>query len=231
MNKKAISEALIVIIILLVFFIIVAGSFFFFPNALWPKVAKITRGFEGFLPGKAEKEITSTLDTPQDVIDIFNSLYKAFSSSKGKENCFIQYNSLDIGKYKIELEYIEAEKGLNMILINEKQQQISSHFVSSIKPCITLPDKNDNIAKVSPLDKAEIKNNNELYYNGDTYDMFAEYPLLYAAKGYDWACFFTDDAVKDPVTGTIYGTASIFGWEGFDNDDMEKRMNQGIKCS
>ncbi len=231
MNKKAVSEALIVIIVLLILFIIVAGIFFFFPDALLPKVAKITRGFEGFLPGKAEKEITPTLDASQGIIDDFNSLYKAFNSSKGKENCFIQYSSLDIGKYKIELEYIEADKGLNMRLLNEKQQQVSSHFVSSIKPCIALPDKNDNIAKVSPLDKAEIKNDNELYYNGDTYDMFDEYPILYAPKGYDWACFFTDDAVKDPVTGTVYGTASIFGWEGFDNDDMEKRMDPKTKCS
>ncbi len=240
MNKKAVSETVIIIAILLIFLIIVA-AIFFFPDALLPKIAKMTKGFERFLPGKPETEIPPGLNAPKEITEIFNSLYNAFINSKGKKGCFIKYESLNMDKYSIELEYSEKEKGLYMRLLNEKKQLVSDHFVNGVKPCIALPDKNDNIAKVSPLNKADIKNDNELRYGGYHYHLFGDYPLLYkpTKEQYfpfnpaenDWACFFTDDAVIDPIDGKWYGTESILRWEGFDEDDMKERMEKGHDCS
>lgn len=237
MNKKAVTGSVIVILILLVFLYIII-SIFFFPNALLPKIAEWTKGLERFLPGRAEKEIPPGLDAPKEVIDIFDSLYNAIKSSQGKLGCFQKYKSLDIGDYTIELGYIEAEKGLYMRLIDKNLRQVSSHFISGVKPCIVLPDKNGNIAKVSPLQNAEIKDNNELYFGGKSYDMFGKYPVVYKPKKElypqpykpdenDWACFFTDDYVIDPISGNVYGN-NWYGLDGFEDGDII-RLKTGIE--
>lgn len=228
MNKKAVSGTLITAMILLIFAGIII-AIFFLPNSLLPEIAEQTKRFERFLPGRSKEDIPSGIGAPEEIKKIFDDLYDAFIKAKGKEDCYIKYTSLDIGEYIIELEYIEAEKGIHMRLINEKKQLISNHFVNGIQHCIALPNKKDDniIVKVSPLNKAEIKNNNKLWYGSNPYDMFGKYPILYAAKGNDWACFFTDDTVIDPITGIKYGDSVLN--DGFDDGDMEKRMKDICK--
>lgn len=230
MNKKAVSESVIVIAILLIFLMIVA-AIFFFPNALLPKIAKVTKGFERFLPGKPKTEIPPGLNAPKEITEIFNSLYNAFNNAKGKGDCYVKYTSLNMGDYTIKLEYSNQEKGTYMRLLNEKQQLVSDHFVSGIQPCIALPDKNKGIKDVKPLDQVDIKNNNKIYYSGSGYDLFSGYPLLYKPKDNNLVCFFTDDRVKDPIDGKWYGTEGIWNWEGFNEEDMKERMEKGRDCS
>lgn len=227
MNKKGVSSSVIVIAILLIFFIVVA-AIFFFPDALLPKIAEQAKGAERFLPGKYEKEIPEGLNTPEETTKIFDGLYEAFVNAKKGEDCYIKYTSLNLKDYTIKLEYIDEEKGTNMKLINEKKQLVSNLFVSDIQPCIALPKEEDNDLKEGLLKKAEIKEDNEFSYGGNTYNMFDEFPLIYKPKGKNLVCFFTDDKVIDPADGkTVYG--DTFWNEGFDDGDMKNRMNKLCK--
>ncbi|MBW2974314.1 hypothetical protein KY366_01220 [Candidatus Woesearchaeota archaeon] len=191
---------------------------FLFPDAVLPKMAEVSKSFENFLPGKHRTDIPQGMGAPEEIDEVFDSLYNTFINAREREDCFMNYLPLDVEDYTIELEYIEEEKGLYMRLLNEKQQLVSDHFANDIKPCIALPSKKKDVAKYAPIYKADIKKGNKLSFGGKTYHLFPDYPKLYA-KGKEMACFFTDSKVIDPESKEVYGNNFLLN--GFDNSNME----------
>ncbi|MBW2988954.1 hypothetical protein KY358_01410 [Candidatus Woesearchaeota archaeon] len=218
--------------ILLIVFIII-GGIFFSSGGLIPRAAEAAKGFERFLPGRYEKEISPEEAVPEEIKNIFDSLYEAFALCKEDNDCFSGYGTLEMKEYTIELEYVEEKKGTNMRLLNVKKQRVADHFVEGIMPCIAIPDKDDDIvAKYAKLERAEIKKRNAIYFgNTNPYYLFPKYPALYKPEGENLACFFTDDRVIDPETGKTYGVGYIPGLHGFDNNDMKTRTENGRECT
>ena len=182
MNKKAASGTVIVLAILLIFFFVV-GGIFFFQDGLLPQIAKATKGFEKFLPGRPQQDISpGKTTTPEETSKLFDDLYNAFNDHKAAKKCLNNYTSLDMGGNIIELEYITAENGLNMRLLNKKNQLLSSHLVSGIKPCIVLPAPDESIADTLEISyKIIIKRFNKIEYSNGIktfpYSLFDKYTL------------------------------------------------------
>lgn len=237
MDKKAIMGSAVIVPIIMAIAAILILAAFLGHEGLLPKIADATDSFQRFLPGKAKTEIPNSADASKDIKEKFETLYQTLMSSKAKYGCLEKYNSLDLGKNKIKIDYIEAEKELYLKLMDSTGAFLEDYSISNVKPCVVLPADKGGIVGVALINNVIISSNNEISFNGQDNRLFKDHPVLYkpkksyyGSKVEDWTCFFADWEIAATMPN---GDSKVYGGTFFNNGldesdikDMESKTTQ-----